>query len=45
MAKVRLLKPELSLASASDLTIPLCVSTAEEAINMIGEHHGRWRAS
>lgn len=44
-AKLNLLKPELSLASAADLKIPHCVNTADEAITLIREHHGRWCAS
>jgi uncharacterized protein (TIGR00730 family) len=43
-AKLNLLKPELSLASPADLDIPHCVNTADEAIALIREHHGRWRA-
>jgi uncharacterized protein (TIGR00730 family) len=37
-----LLKPELSLASPEDLTIPRCVNTADEAIALIQEHHAKW---
>jgi uncharacterized protein (TIGR00730 family) len=37
-----LLKPELSLASPEDMTIPRCVDTADEAIALIREHHARW---
>lgn len=44
-AKVSLLNPELSLASPADLSIPQCVDTADEAITLIREHHGRWRES
>ncbi len=42
-ANVNLLKPELALASPADLKIPQCVNTADEAIALIREHHGRWR--
>lgn len=44
-AKLSLLRPELPLASPADLAIPKCVETADEAIALIREHHGRWRAS
>jgi predicted Rossmann-fold nucleotide-binding protein len=30
------------LANAEDMTIPRCVSTAEEAIALIREHHVAW---
>ena len=42
-ANVNLLKPELALASPADLKIPQCVNTADEAIALIREQHGRWR--
>ena len=41
-AKSNLLKPELALANAEDMTIPRCVNTADEAIALIREDHGRW---
>jgi uncharacterized protein (TIGR00730 family) len=41
-AKTYLLRPELPLASASDMNIPTCVDTADEAIALIREHHARW---
>jgi uncharacterized protein (TIGR00730 family) len=41
-AKKNLLKPELSLASREDITIPRCVDTADEAITLIREHHAKW---
>jgi uncharacterized protein (TIGR00730 family) len=44
-AKQNLLKPELALASPADLAIPQCVNTADEAIALIREHHGKWRLS
>jgi uncharacterized protein (TIGR00730 family) len=44
-AKANLLKPQLQLANPEDMTIPRCVDTADEAIAVIREHHGRWRAS
>ena len=42
-ANVNLLNPELALASPADLKIPQCVNTADEAIALLREHHGRWR--
>jgi uncharacterized protein (TIGR00730 family) len=44
-AKTNLLRPELALASPEDMTIPRCVDTAEEAIDLLRAHHARWRAS
>ena len=41
-ARKNLLKPELNLANPEDLTIPRCVSTGDEAIALIREHHARW---
>src|SRR5215467_7067416 len=41
-AKKNLLKPELSLASPEDMTIPRCVNTADEAIALLREHHAKW---
>lgn len=41
-AKSNLLKPELALASPQDMTIPRCVSTADEAIAILREQHGKW---
>lgn len=41
-ATKNLLKPELSLASPEDLTIPRCVNTADEAIAVVRDHHARW---
>ena len=44
-AKKNLLKPELSLASPEDMTIPRCVNTADEAIALLREHHAKWLKS
>jgi uncharacterized protein (TIGR00730 family) len=41
-ARKHLLDPRLTLASPEDLAIPHCLSTADEAIALIREHHGRW---
>jgi uncharacterized protein (TIGR00730 family) len=43
-ARKNLLKPDLSLASPQDLTIPRCVKTADEAITLLRDHHAKWRA-
>ena len=43
-ARVSMLDPRLALASAVDLQIPLCLDTADEAIEVVSEAHGRWRA-
>src|SRR5215468_7663838 len=43
-AKKNLLKPELSLASPEDMTIPRCVNTADEAIALLRSHHAKWLA-
>ncbi|HLW65518.1 MAG TPA: LOG family protein [Gemmataceae bacterium] len=42
-AKKNLLKPELALASPEDMTIPTCVSTADEAIALLRKHHAKWK--
>jgi uncharacterized protein (TIGR00730 family) len=45
-AKTHLLKSQPPLANPEDLAIPRCLSTADEAISLIREHHDRWlRAS
>src|SRR5262245_33727314 len=41
-ARKSLLKPELSLANPEDITIPHCVSTADEAIALLRDHHAKW---
>jgi uncharacterized protein (TIGR00730 family) len=43
-AKNNLLKPELALASRTDLEIPICVDTADEAIALLRQHHANWLA-
>jgi uncharacterized protein (TIGR00730 family) len=43
-AKKHLLKPELSLATPEDMTIPRCVNTADEAIAVLREHYAKWLA-
>ena len=41
-ARNHLLTSQLPLANPEDLMIPRCVSTADEAIALVGEHHARW---
>jgi uncharacterized protein (TIGR00730 family) len=41
-ARTHLLTTQPPLASSQDLTIPCCVTNADEAIARIREHHGRW---
>jgi hypothetical protein len=40
-ARTHLLASQPPLASPEDMTIPRCVSTADEAIAVIREHHAR----
>jgi len=42
-ARVSMLDPRLALANAEDLQIPCCVDTADEAIALIRDAHGRWQ--
>lgn len=44
-ARTNLLKPQLSLASPEDMDIPRCVNTADEAIALLRDHHGRWMSA
>jgi uncharacterized protein (TIGR00730 family) len=41
-AKTHMLRPELPLVNPEDLSIPRCMSTADEAITLLREHHTRW---
>jgi uncharacterized protein (TIGR00730 family) len=41
-ARQHLLDPRLPLASPEDMAIPRCLSTADEAIALIREYHGKW---
>jgi uncharacterized protein (TIGR00730 family) len=43
-ARVSMLDPRLSLANPEDLQIPQCLETADEAIAVIRELHGKWQA-
>jgi uncharacterized protein (TIGR00730 family) len=33
-----------ALASVEDMSIPVCVDTADEAIGLLREHHSRWKS-
>jgi uncharacterized protein (TIGR00730 family) len=42
-SKTAMLDPRLALASPDDLEIPRCVETADEAIALVRDLHGKWR--
>ena len=44
-ANEHLLSPEPPLANPSDIDIPICVKSADEAIRLIREHHDSWQCS
>ena len=41
-ARKHLLDPRLPLASPKDMDIPQCLNTADEAIALIRDYHGKW---
>ena len=43
-ARATMLDPRLALANPEDLQIPQCLDTADEAIAVVRELHGRWKA-
>jgi uncharacterized protein (TIGR00730 family) len=43
-AKVSMLDPRLALANPEDLQIPTCLETADEAIAVVRDLHGKWQA-
>jgi uncharacterized protein (TIGR00730 family) len=43
-ARVALLDPRLALANPEDLEIPQCLETADEAIAVVRDLHGKWQA-
>jgi uncharacterized protein (TIGR00730 family) len=43
-AKVCMLDPRLALANPEDLQIPMCLDTADEAIAVVRDLHGKWQA-
>jgi hypothetical protein len=42
-ARTAMLSTDPPLASPEDMSIPRCVSSGEEAIAVLREHHDRWR--
>jgi uncharacterized protein (TIGR00730 family) len=42
-ARVSMQDPRLALASAEDFDIPRCVATADEAIALVRDVHGKWQ--
>jgi uncharacterized protein (TIGR00730 family) len=42
-ARRAMLRPGLELASPEDLTIPRCVASADEAIEILRDHQARWQ--
>jgi predicted Rossmann-fold nucleotide-binding protein len=43
--KTAMLDPRLALASAEDLRIPQCLDTADDAIAVVRDLHGKWAAA
>ena len=44
-ARTAMLDPRLALANAEDLQIPRCLDTADEAIAVVRDLHGKWAAA
>lgn len=44
-ARESMLNPRLNLASPEDLDIPVCLSSADEAIEHVRKHHAQWLAA
>jgi uncharacterized protein (TIGR00730 family) len=44
-ARTSMLDPRLALANPSDFDIPRCLETADEAIALVRELHGKWQTS
>jgi uncharacterized protein (TIGR00730 family) len=42
-AREYMLRPEFPLANPEDMNIPLCLNTADEAIDVIGKHFSAWQ--
>jgi uncharacterized protein (TIGR00730 family) len=40
-----MLRPEGPLASPEDFAIPICCQTGAQVLDILREHHGRWKAS
>ena len=43
-AKKSMLRPEGPLASPEDFSIPICCQTGPQILDILREHHGRWKA-
>jgi uncharacterized protein (TIGR00730 family) len=43
-ARASMLDPSLALANPEDLQIPTCLDTADEAIALVRDLHGKWQA-
>ncbi len=43
-ARTSMLSCEPPLANAADMAIPHCVETADEAIDLLREHHRKWQS-
>ncbi len=44
-ARANMLRPGFELASPRDFEIPICVNTADEAVEIISKHHAAWAAA
>jgi uncharacterized protein (TIGR00730 family) len=44
-ARVSMLDERLALANSEDLSIPQCVETADEAIALVRDLHGKWQSN
>lgn len=44
-ARETMLRHDAPLASAADFTIPVCCKTGPEVLEIIREHHQRWKAT
>lgn len=42
-ARRHMLRPGLELVSPEDMAVPRCVSSTEEVLAIIREHHARWK--
>jgi len=40
-----MLRPEGPLASPEDFAIPICCQTGPQVLDVLREHHGRWKAN
>jgi uncharacterized protein (TIGR00730 family) len=43
--RTSMLDPQLALANAADLQIPVCLDTADQAIAVVGDLHRTWQAA